>query len=99
MSAKQKTQQKYGRNKNFCAAYRLEHKHEKSHIRRIKLHLKRFGQDKVARSALMHAAEQVGLNAVRSAEAFIAAVMRPSKAKHVKSCYCGPAMGGTERAW
>jgi hypothetical protein len=75
MASKQKSQQKYDRNRKSGqnAAYKEEHRHEKSHIRRIKAHLLRFGQDKAARSALIKFAEQVSLSAVRSAEAFIAA--------------------------
>jgi len=46
---------KYGRNKDKCALYRTLRKREKSHIRRIKKHLKKYDQhekDTQARKAL-----------------------------------------------
>jgi hypothetical protein len=72
MSANQKKQRKYGRNKSDCTAYTSEHRHEKSHIRRIKRHLMRYGRDKVAMDAMIKYATDVSLHAVRSAEAFTA---------------------------
>ena len=53
-------------------AYKGEHRHEKSHIRRIKAHMTRFKHDKVAESMLMKYAEKLGLNAINSAREFIA---------------------------
>ncbi len=52
-------------------AYKGEHRHEKSHIRRIKAHMTRFHNDKVAESMLMKYAEKLGLNALNSAKQFL----------------------------
>ena len=52
-------------------AYKGEHRHEKSHIRRIKAHMTRFKHDKVAESMLMKYAEKLGLNALNSAKEFL----------------------------
>lgn len=53
-------------------SYKGEHRHEKSHIRRIKAHISRYGvEDKVATSWLMKYAEKLGLNAVNSAREFL----------------------------
>ena len=44
---------KYGRNEVKCKAYRVARKHEKSHVRRIKAHLAKYGGgDKQAVEAL-----------------------------------------------
>jgi hypothetical protein len=74
MTAKQKTQRKYGRNRKSGQniAYKLEHRREKSHVRRIKRHLLRYGRDEAACSALIRYATDVGLHVVRSAEVVIA---------------------------
>jgi len=37
-----KKNRKYGRNKIKCNRYRLEHRHEKSHIRRIRRHMAHY---------------------------------------------------------
>jgi hypothetical protein len=45
---------KYGRNLKKCARYTLEHRHEKSHVRRIRRHLSRYGgSDSIAQEALV----------------------------------------------
>lgn len=36
---------KVGRNKDFCKQYKAERRREKSHIRKIQKHLKRFPDD------------------------------------------------------
>lgn len=43
-----KKQRKFGRNKMDCLAYRNENRREKSRVRRIKRHLKRFPMDAAA---------------------------------------------------
>jgi len=44
---------KYGRNLKKCARYRLECRHEKSHVRRIRRHLAKYGAgDLIANEAL-----------------------------------------------
>jgi len=46
---------KYGRNLKKCARYQLEHRKEKSHVRRIRRHLSKYGEgDLIARGALEH---------------------------------------------
>ena len=97
MSANQKKFKKYGRNSADCAAYKSEHRHEKSHIRRIKVHLLRYRFDTVAKVALINLATQVSLNAVNSATEFLKTV-RNSTAKRIRPRYRGVAMGGMERA-
>ena len=67
-SSKADTKRKSGQN----LAYKGEHRHEKSHIRRIKAHMNRFAHDKVAETELMRYAEKLGLNAINSAREFIA---------------------------
>ena len=66
---------KPGRNKPACQAYRSENRHGKSHIRRIKRHLARYGgADKVASAALMSHATAVGSAALNSAKEFVKTV-------------------------
>lgn len=36
---------KHGRNLRKCEFYRLKQKHEKSHIRRIKKHIRKYGDN------------------------------------------------------
>jgi len=67
-SAKFDRQRKSGQN----LAYKGEHRHEKSHIRRIKAHMTRFKHDKAAETELMRYAEKLGLNAMNSAREFLA---------------------------
>jgi len=67
-SSKADTKRKSGQN----LAYKGEHRHEKSHIRRIKAHMTRFKHDKVAEAQLMKYAEGLGLNALNSAKDFLA---------------------------
>jgi hypothetical protein len=51
--AKGKTGRKNrGSSKHQFNVYKLEYRHEKSHVRRIKTHLKRFPTDKVAIEAM-----------------------------------------------
>ncbi len=70
--ANQKKGQKVGRNAKWCVAYKSESKHQKSHIRRIKKHLARFGlSDKKAKDTLLWYAEGLGLNPLRSAQEFV----------------------------
>ena len=49
---KGKKNRKFGRNKVKCARYRLAHKREKSHVRRITKHLVKFPGDRCAIDAL-----------------------------------------------
>jgi hypothetical protein len=68
-SSKADRKRKSGQN----GAYKLEHRHEKSHIRRIKNHVKRYGvTDNVAVAHLMRIAEGLGINAFNSAKEFVA---------------------------
>ena len=72
--AKQKAGAKVGRNlkSGQNLAYKAENRHGKSHIRRIRAHITRYGAtDKVAASWLIKYAEKVGLNAVNSATEFL----------------------------
>jgi len=44
---------KYGRCKDKCAMYRMLHKHERSHVRRIEKHIKKYkDKSKMAINAL-----------------------------------------------
>jgi hypothetical protein len=59
-----KKQRKYGRNTKspHNVMYKNENRHEKSHIRRIKKHLKRYGEsDKVATEALTNYEIKAGI--------------------------------------
>lgn len=47
-----KKNRKHGRNKNSCKFYAASHRHERSHLRRIKKHLTRFPEDRTALAAL-----------------------------------------------
>ena len=49
---KGKKNRKLGRNLKKCTAYRLAHKREKSHVRRIRIHLRKFPDDLLASEAL-----------------------------------------------
>jgi hypothetical protein len=51
--------------------YKSENRHAKSHIRRIKAHLSRYGKDKAAIGMLMHHAQSVGVSALNSATEFV----------------------------
>ncbi len=50
---KTKKQRKYGRNALYCERYRREHRREKSHLRRIAAHLKKFPSDHYAATMLV----------------------------------------------
>lgn len=52
-------------------AYKAELRHEKGHIRRLKVHLGRYGYAKDAADALMRYATRVGLHATNSATEFL----------------------------
>ena len=71
--AETKKQRKWGRNRASAQnlAYRNELRHERSHIRRISRHMRRYGYSFDAASALLRYAEKVSLTAVRSAKALI----------------------------
>jgi len=46
-------ERKCGRNKNKCAVYRMLHKRERSHVRRIEKHMKKYkDKSKMAVNAL-----------------------------------------------
>jgi hypothetical protein len=73
--ANQKAGAKVGRNRKSGqnGAYKSEHRHEKSHIRRIKKHLGRYGvNDTGAVASMMKYAEGLGLHALNSAKEFVA---------------------------
>lgn len=99
MSANQKKQRKYDRNRKSGqnGAYKLEHRQEKSHIKRIKAHLARYGYSESAKVALLHYAGQVDLHVWNSAQEFIKTV-KHSTAKRIKPRFKGEAMGGTATA-
>ncbi len=42
----------HGRNKLKCLIYRTSHRKEKSHVRRLRRHLRKFSGDRVAVAAL-----------------------------------------------
>jgi hypothetical protein len=75
MAANTKKQRKHGRNAKSGQndAYKLEHRHEKSHVRRLSAHLLRYGKrDKKAVETLLWYATNVSLEATRKAQALIA---------------------------
>ena len=49
---KTKKQRKYGRNAASCQRYRLEMRGEKSQLRRLRKHIKRFSADRCAERAI-----------------------------------------------
>lgn len=53
--------------------YKNEHRHEKSHIRRIKKHILRYGKDPIATERLLKYGEHLGLHVFNSVKEFIAA--------------------------
>jgi len=72
--AEQKKSRKWDRNRK-CGQnlrYKAENRHEKSHIRRIRKHVVRYGIDSMAISRLLKLAESLGINALNSAKEFIA---------------------------
>lgn len=84
MPAKVKNQKKYGRNRKSGQnlKYLNENRHCKSHVRRIKRHVQRYGfrigdpigrasRDVCARSALLAYAEKLGLKPLQDARAFL----------------------------
>ena len=67
-SDKQDKKRKSGQN----LAYKAAQRHEKSHVRRIKKHLKRYGRhDKVSTDALISYATKLGLHQLNSAREFL----------------------------
>lgn len=74
MGSKTKSSAKHGRNRKSGQnlIYKAENRREKSHVKRIRCHLKRFGMgDQVSREALVRYAGKVGLNALSSAKHFL----------------------------
>lgn len=72
--SQQKPSKKHGRNKKSGQnlIYRNELRHEKSHVRRIRKHIARYGSaDVAAVESLLRLSEPLGLHAVRSAKEFI----------------------------
>ena len=65
---------KPGRNKVSCASYKSENRHGKSHMRRIKRHLLRYGRDNVATEAYVRYAGTVGSSVLASAKEFVKTV-------------------------
>lgn len=63
MAQKQKGTRKPGRNKKSPqnSRYILEHRHEKSHIRRMTAHMKRFPDDKRTAGLLKDAKARLGI--------------------------------------
>jgi len=49
---KTKKRRKFGRNANFCQAYRLSRRREHNKVKRLKKHLIRFPNDTVAVKAI-----------------------------------------------
>lgn len=49
---KGKKQRKYGRNAAYCLFYRNSHRREHNKIKRLRKHLSRFPNDKVAAKAI-----------------------------------------------
>lgn len=47
-----KKNRKHGRNKKKCEAYRKAKKHEKSHVKRLEIHLSKHPRDGQARDVL-----------------------------------------------
>lgn len=56
-----KKNRKHGRNELFCKAYRTRGQREKNKARKLRKHLLRFGDDKVAQGALERLARRVRL--------------------------------------
>ncbi len=63
MAGQTKKSHKHDRNRKspHCLRYKAEHRHEKSHIRRITKHLVRYGDDKIAKKALENYKYQAGV--------------------------------------
>jgi len=68
-----KKQRKVGRNlkSGQNLAYKNEHRHEKSHVKRIKAGMRRYGWAKDAEEALIRYAAKLGLAATQSAIEFL----------------------------
>lgn len=73
MAKLKQSSKKDRKRKSGCnLAYKAENRHEKSHIRRIKKHISRYGKtDKTAADALLNFATKCGLSPLNSAKEFL----------------------------
>jgi hypothetical protein len=71
--AEQKKSRKHDRARKSGqnAVYKAEHRHEKSHVRRIRRHISRYGRSTDANAALIRFSEQIGLKVLQSSQEFL----------------------------